>query len=284
MKIIFWTQAKRLFKLFQNSIVENFKNKSNNEILSIFKIDNLKKIEIEKDDMFVIIGAQFLNNNELVELIKNNKLIIYNTEPLCDERRKNDIFNCLNKLENTEFQLWEYCDYNYKILKEKYKNLEIKLLPFGYYNNYINRINLNTKKDIDVLFYGDLTKRRKNIMNLLKRNNLKVHFTNKTYDIKKRDNLISRSKIVLDIFRNSNYKCNNLYRLSYLICNNITILAEYNNNEIYKDLKDYIFFYDYNNILNKCLEILNIDENILKNKKSETLEYFKNNYTNKINI
>jgi hypothetical protein len=284
MKIIVWTQAKRLFKLFQESIVVNLRENYSYEILSIFKIHNLKKIEINDDDIIIVIGAQFFNNNDLLQLIKNNKLIIYNTEPLCDEKRKKDIFNCLDKVTKLKFTLLEYCDFNYKILKDKYENIDIKLLKFGYYNNYINRINLNMKKDIDILFYGDITKRRRNIMNILKNNNLRVHFTNKTYDLKKRDNLISRSKIVLDIFRNNNYKCNNLYRLSYLICNNVTILAEYNDNEIYKDLKEYVFFSDYNDILINSLKILKKDKNLLQNKSQKAFDYFKKNYSSLINI
>ena len=263
--------------MFQTSLLHYFK-KLGYDCLSIFKIDNLKNFKILNDDIILIIGVQFFNNIELLNIVKNNKIIVYNTEPLCCENRKKDIFNCLDKLINTDFVIWEYCDYNYNILVNKYKN--IKLFPFGYYENYLNRIKLTKKKDIDVLFYGDLTKRRKILMKKLKEKNIKFYFTNKTYDLNKRDNLISRSKIVLDIFRSNNYKCNNLYRLSYLICNKIVILGEYNDNKFYRELKDYIFFSEYDNIINNCINILNTDENILQEKCENAFIFFKNNFSN----
>ena len=77
--------------------------------------------------------------------------------------------------------------------------------PIGhleYYDIIYNRINI--KKDIDFLFYGYLTPRRKFIVDKLKKKGFNVYTTNKLFDREDKREILSRTKIALDILRTAN--------------------------------------------------------------------------------
>lgn len=255
MRIIIWTQAKRLFYIFAEALKQKLLD-INYDVITIYKSVNLKKFKLLNDDILIIIGAQFIMiEKDLIDMIKNNKLIIYSTEPLTCEERKKTMISSLEKLCKLDYIIWEYSLHNIEIFKENYKYKKVYFIPFGYYPYYENLIPKNKKK-IDVLFYGDITNRRLKLLKKLETNKIRVYYSNKLYDPKKRDNIISKSRLVLDIFRFDNFECNNLYRLSYLISNKVLVVAENSNNQIYNKLRDYIIFEDYDNINKKVVDIL----------------------------
>ena len=274
-RFIIWTQAKRLFYLFSEAL-KDFILSYGFECITVYKFVNLQNFELKEDDIIIIIGIQFFKLvPELNDFIKNYRKIVYSTEPLCCENRLKDTTCYIENLYNKNIIIWDYSKYNIEYLK-KY-NLKIDLIPFGYYKIYQNRIKKNKKK-IDFLFYGDLTKRRLFIKNELVKKGYKVLFSNKLYDLNKRDDKISRSRVVLDIFRTNNFECNNLYRLSYLLSNKVFIISEKNNCSFYKNLKN-IIFSDYNNLINICEKYINLEqeerEKIAENCYREFLMKFK---------
>lgn len=264
-RIIIWTQAKRLFIVFCEALKQLIKNYGI-ECETVYKFVNLQKYNLRDNDLIIVIGIQFFKIiPELKEFLNNKNVIIYGTEPYCCKKRLNDSKDFLN----SNYKIWEYSKYNINM----YQN-NPKFVPFGYYSSYEN--NINNQKTIDILFYGDLTKRRKKIRDKLVKKGCKVVFSNKLYDKKKRDIYISKSKIVLDIFRDNNFTCNNFYRLSYLLANKAFIISEYNDE--YKQLKDYIILANYDQIAEKCLEYLNKDNSLIIEKG---YNYFKENFNMK---
>jgi hypothetical protein len=265
-RFIIWTQAKRLFLLFSESL-KNLIRSYDYECETVYKFVNLKKFNLNDSDTLIIIGIQFFKIiPELYQFVKKYNKVIYSTEPLCCNDRLKDTKYYFDNFYDDKTIIWEYSKFNLDYL-DKF-NYRIKLVPFGMYNSYLNRIN-NNKKKIDFLFYGDLTKRRLRIKNKLEEKGYRVKFTNKLYDINKRNDLISKSKIVLDIFRIDNFECNNLYRLSYLLSNKVFVISEKNNCHFYKEL-NYVVFSDYTDLDNTCEKYIKLsnDERKLLAEKS----------------
>lgn len=255
-RFIIWTQAKRLFYLFSEALKELILS-YNFECITVYKFVNLQRFELREDDIIIIIGIQFFKLvPELNNFLKNYRKIVYSTEPLCCKNRLKDTVNYFENIHDKNTIIWEYSKYNIEYLKRY--DIKNYFIPFGYYKMYENRIKKNKKK-IDFLFYGDLTKRRLFIKNELIKKGYSVLFSNKLYDPNKRDDKISRSRIVLDIFRTNNFECNNLYRLSYLLANKVFIISEKNNCIIYKNLTK-IIFVDYNELISTCEKYISLEE------------------------
>lgn len=137
-------------------------------------------------------------------------------------------------------------------------------LQIGYCDSF--RLECEESKDIDVLFYGVLTSRRKRIIDSLNISN-KVIFTD-VASSKKYDNTlppihsselwkyINRSKIVLNVASkevlSAKYENNNAadwVRLAPLLSNRSFVITESCNNPDFMSLKDSLVIVDYDKII-----------------------------------
>jgi hypothetical protein len=127
-------------------------------------------------------------------------------------------------------------------------------------------INFNqTKKDIDVLFYGLMSPRRIKIIQQLKNANINVYCPN--YPIHKpiwereKYELIDRAKIVINIHyhENKNDQTNDLLRIMFLFANKIPVIQEATCDV---DIDDKIIenIVTYDKIVDKCKELLNMTQ------------------------
>ena len=111
-------------------------------------------------------------------------------------------------------EVWNYGKEDLELIRDKY-NKNVKHVPLGYSKTYEIMFEKNIKnyiplgKDIDVLFYGEVTERRMRILNELHKRGIKIYCPNIEYQKKiyfygpSRDTLIKRSKIILSIYRDS---------------------------------------------------------------------------------
>jgi len=109
-------------------------------------------------------------------------------------------------------------------------------------------------QDIDVLFYGAKHQRRSHIENLLKRKGLQVVFRYYNLFGKDRDDLIHRSKVVLNIhyYMESSLET---HRIEYLCSKGKCVLSEYSNDHELDNLyKGSVHFCKYDEIVSKAYQ------------------------------
>lgn len=196
----------------------------------------------------IILGGHLLN--EASEYLVPEDAIIYNFEQI-DPSSPWLETNYLKLLKSHE--VWDYSKINIVALK-KLNISNITHVPLGYVNQ-LKRIKLHDNPDIDVLFYGSLNDRRSKIIDDLKSANLNVVSLFGVYGAE-RDELISRSKIVLNIhFYDS--KVFEIARISYLLSNGVCVVSESGNDPIENEFKNSLILTDYNSIVSTCVSLVN---------------------------
>jgi hypothetical protein len=122
---------------------------------------------------------------------------------------------------------------------------------------------------IDVLFFGAMNQRRKYILIKLKSVGCNVVFTSNTFG-EERDQLIARSKIVLNIhFYES--KILEVVRISHLLANKKCVVSERGNEDhVNKEWSKGVVMCDYDKIVSNVLILLFSDS---KRKEQETAGY-----------
>jgi hypothetical protein len=166
-----------------------------------------------------VIGAHLLDTSHISQLPKNS--IILNTEQL-DSINIAWLTPILQFAKN--FSVWDYSLKNISKLNDLgfYK---VKFLELGYQSE-LQRIPKKSPQNIDVLFYGSMNPRREKVIAELRAHDLNVHVAFAIYG-SKRDELISRSKVVL----NHHHYDSEIYevvRTSYLINNAKLVVGEVN--------------------------------------------------------
>lgn len=211
---------------------------------------------IDPNFINIIIGCHLLHPDLIQQVPKNS--IVLNTEQIYSDTTKwnqNIFFWAKN------FTIWDYSKKNI----EKFNELGLsKVRFFGIgFQQELARLNPLIPKDIDVLFYGSINQRRKKILEELEKNGLKVKVLFGVYG-KERDNLIERSKIVLN-FHYYNSQIFEVVRVFYLLTNSIAVVGEVNTTtSITETYKKAIFARKYEELVSGCLEITKDD--ILRRK------------------
>lgn len=243
----------------------------------LFKTLNKLQYNVELVDSFssinnfknsIIILYFFEYEGDAQRYLEENKIktILINTE-----YHEHFGFNDkIARIDNNNFDctIFEYSSVNYKIIKEKYPNVNIYYAPLlyheylsEYYNT--NLIDVNKDKDIDVLVFGAISERRANLINILNKKYNVVYFT---HGVSNNELLkyIERSKIILNIHNHDYNFVFDYYRNAFLIANNIFFIYEYP------------YDIDYN--IDKNL--LGIEESLIVVKYDniiDTVEYYLNN-------
>ena len=221
--------------MFNICIIKPNKYVHSDAYLEIAELLNYSILELKKKSSIVynfidtnlntkniIFGAHLLNE-ELIKSIPKNS-IVFNTEQLesiNEVWKKRIIFFAKQGIE-----LWDYSSFNLDFLKQELK-IKGKLFEIGYQHK-LQRIKSNNEKEIDVLFYGSINKRRKQIIDKLLKNKIKVKCLFGVYG-KERDEWISRSKIVLNLHMYES-KIFEIIRVFYLLTNGISVISEFDKN------------------------------------------------------
>lgn len=208
------------------------------------------------DRQYIILGANLLRVCPKIRIKEDS--IIYQLERE-DSVEQFDKFyiDLLNK-----FKVWDYSSINMERINKRY-NLNINdVLPLGY-TKELNTINHSKKKDIDVLFVGSLSSRRKKIISDMVNNNLNAIALYNYYG-KQRDDYIARSKIMLNMHFHGSGLLEHP-RIFYYIHNNCFVLSEVSNSDDENNFfSSVLYLTKYEDILSKVFDVLNGKINIHK--------------------
>ena len=177
--------------------------------------------EVAIDATNIVFGAQVMPVAALRQLPDNT--IIYNFEQL----RGLEFAAIREELKylaaEERFRIWEYSQANlasWHLLGRR----QVKIVPVGY-APLLTRIPKPPQQDIDVLIYGLTGERRLQVFHSLSHFGLSIIFACGFYG-SIRDDLISRSKIVLNINLYQMARIFEIVRVSYLLANRKAVVSD----------------------------------------------------------
>ena len=164
----------------------------------------------------IFLGAHLLTPAETNALPPGS--VIYNLEQLGGPSLPETYYNLA-----TQHEIWDYSRQNidkWKTMNCKYKPNHV---PLGYVPE-LSRIKSSPIQDIDILFYGSINERRKQVLDKLRTAHINVRTLFGVYG-EERDREIARSKIVLNI-NFYDEKIFEIVRVSYLLANSKAVVSE----------------------------------------------------------
>jgi hypothetical protein len=169
----------------------------------------------------IIFGAQVLPIAALKQLPDNT--IIYNLEQMRGQSPQNIRAEISYYARAERFKLWDYSEANLPSW-QAFGRHDVKFVPVGF-APILSRISKAQPQDIDVLIYGLSGERRLQVFHELSVRGVSTLFASGFYG-PARDDLISRSKIVLNV---NLYKISRIFeivRVSYLLANKKAVVAD----------------------------------------------------------
>lgn len=145
--------------------------------------------------------------------------------------------------------IWDYSQANIRFLREQGINTAVHV-PVGY-DPILERIPQLPRQDVDVLFYGSANPRRGAILDALRQAGFVVEYHFGLYS-GKRDSLVSRSKIVLNIHQFDGQVVEEV-RLSYLLANGRFVISEAGDHDPYDGG---VVFTPYDKLVESCTRYL----------------------------
>ena len=253
-------------------IINNFNNLKYNPTNQILKNKNVI--------VFSFFLHHFKNNyQECKKIIEFSNILFINTEYLLLKQWLEYLL-ILKSIANIHHIL-DYSHKNINILKNEFPNIPMDIFAPLYDETYIiNEIEQRDINNIDILFFGSLSRRRKVIHSLLKN-----YFKNKNLNIvfcldQQNSFYYSKiSKIVLSIAYCEGNKAIDYYRISQLINNKIFVIhenvQEEEKTDIYNILSTSLIFCDYFEICRKCEIYLNMTQDERNKICENTLNIYK---------
>jgi len=201
------------------------------------------------DAMNIVLGGHLLAEDAVGDLPANS--IFYNLEQVED-----DLFRWAPVLSTLyeRFKVWDYSPRNLERLKSRGLAGNSALVPIGTVSE-MTRIKPAEKQDIDVLFYGAATERRKKVLKAVEKTGVKLTAIFGAYG-KERDDLIARSKVVLNIHKHD-AQVFEIVRVSYLLANSKAVVSEGSaTTEIDDDIKDAVALTPLDNLAAECKRLV----------------------------
>jgi len=150
-------------------------------------------------------------------------------------------------------QVWDYSETNVQFLSDR-SITHARHIPIGY-SPGLEKILHDQAKEIDVLFYGAMSPRRRKIMMELRGRTIKVKYLFGVYG-SERDITIGKSKIVINIHQFSTMQLEQL-RISYLLNNKCLVVSEISDSNLYGDG---VVFSEYGELADTCEMLLNPEQ------------------------
>ena len=174
--------------------------------------------EFSSEATNIVFGAQVLPLDKLQSL--PNDTIVYNFEQI----RGITSLREEAKSYASRFQIWEYSQANMEAWSRLETRHPVKHVPVGY-APILTRIPKVESEDIDVLIYGLACPTRLNLFYGLSTRGVAVVFLSGIYG-SARDELISRSKIVLNVNMYEHSEIFEIVRTSYLMANRKVVVSD----------------------------------------------------------
>jgi hypothetical protein len=183
--------------------------------------------------------------------------IIYNFEQMAG--RKLDQLKPSYHAAARRLRVWEYSERNMDTWQQLKPSLKVIHVPVGW-APVLERIPRNVDQDIEVLFYGFPGLARLTIFNELCRQGVRSLFVCGLYG-KSRDDLIARSKLVLNINLYDRSRIFEVVRVSYLLANSKAVVADGSEDAfVESDLRDAVAFEPPERVTARCLALLEDDK------------------------
>ena len=262
-----------------------------NIIYEIIHLNDLINYLGKDDSMFIMIQLIlnenfFLSEREVHKIILNsNQIIFINVEMVTEQWRAQRIINILKY---SNFIYGDYSAENINLIKLKCKEDNIhytnKIIHLPYQFNIRENLvlqNLDNKYNYDVGIINACVSRSKTVNpKLIHKRNLFWETIQKEKDIKvvnimgwenKRDEIIKRCKIIVNIHHFTCFKIHESIRCDRLVFAKKIIVSEPSIFPDYVDTKNYIIYEDYENILQKVKSVLKDFNTYSKNLQNSDL-------------
>jgi hypothetical protein len=220
--------------------------------------DSVLTNRLDLDDRYTVVLQPHLLASYGVQ--PPRKAILYNLEPLAapDNLQIKTHFATHALIPDLldlfrHYPVWDYSQTNIDWLTGHERVPQPSYVPIGYVPE-LTRI-APAPEDIDVLFYGSVSDRRREILDRLSARGFRVETLFGAYGAT-RDSQIARSKIVLNIH---SYEAQPLQivRISYLLANQRAVVSETRADPAEeRDLETGIAFADYDDLVDRCAELL----------------------------
>ncbi len=202
----------------------------------------------------IIFGAQMLPMEYLQQLPANS--IIYDLEQLRNLTAA-EIKPQMHYVAQ-RFEVWEYSAANLPAWHEMGAR-RVKTVPVGY-APVISRIVKAATQDIDVLLYGMSGVKRLQAVHDLSQAGLATVFVSGLYG-KARDDLIARSKIVLNVNVYEHAQIFEIVRVSYLLANRKAVVATKDSATVTEpDIESAVKFTSAEQLMSDCLYLVEHDD------------------------
>ncbi|MCL2589933.1 MAG: hypothetical protein FWD67_03390 [Betaproteobacteria bacterium] len=202
----------------------------------------------------IVFGAQVLPMETLTELPDNT--IVYHMEQLRNAAPAQVKPQLRHAAQH--FEIWDYTDANATVwvaLNAK----RLQTVPIGY-APLLTRIARPPQQDIDVLLYGLSSQQRLQALHLLSQAGLSTVYLSGLYG-QARDELIGRSKIILNVTLYVRSQIFEIVRASYLLANSKAVVAIRDPHvAIEPDIERAIRFTTMERVIEDCLELCEHDD------------------------
>ena len=203
---------------------------------------------VDPSSTTIVFGAHLLSEAQAFALPLST--IVYNLEPLGGYTAPPWFPRVAESL-----AIWDYTAENLRAWDKVACRFPVRVVQIGYVSQ-LTRIKAALVQDIDVLFYGALTERRRRIFDALAAAGLKTHVAFNVYG-PERDDLIARAKLVLNLHAEE-MPIFEVVRVSYLLANRKAVVAE--DSLDLGDLRDAVAVCTAENAVEICLRLLQDDE------------------------
>ncbi len=178
--------------------------------------------------------------------------VVYQLEPVSERTLRNNHVQPDMLRRNI---VWDYSRHNVEQLRVR--GVHAHYVPMGHHP-LLERVVPVPEQDIDVLFYGSTTPRRRQTIAALRDAGLHtVHISGIWTD--ELDPIIARAKVVLNLHAQSEYRALESVRVGYLMTNRKAVVAEVGPADDDDELGDGIVGVPYRNLVDACVELVRDD-------------------------
>jgi hypothetical protein len=211
----------------------------------------VKTNRITGDVINILFGHQMLDDAAMNALPADT--IVYNLEQLANatpEQIKRPTHIAAQRL-----TIWDYSPRNIAAIDQLRPAREVVHVPIGW-SPTLGRIGKRADEDIDVLFYGLPTAARLDALTRCIEKCLKVVYACGLYG-QARDELIARSKVVLNVNAYEKARVFELVRVSYLLANGKAVVSDvYPESDVDEDVKSAVAFAPLEQVADACAQLV----------------------------
>ena len=205
------------------------------------------------DRINILIGSTIFNQ-ELANRLLANPCVIYQMEILDDEHGHLKAYPYYFDLLSRAVAIWEYSPKN-KVFLESKGFSNIFYVPPGYHP-ISKKILWPNEREYDFIFIGAMSERRVKFLHKLSDRGYRVAAIsekNKAFG-QKRDEIIARSKIIVNVHCFENIKTLETVRISYLLANKALVISEESDHDPYDGA---IIYSKYDDLVDCCEKTIN---------------------------